>query len=268
MTQLVDVGGYRLAATITAGSDPPIVFVSGIGEPQTIWRAVTELLDCPNTLVTYDRAGIARSDPRPVNDQPLPYSELSRELLRMLDAAGIGGPVVLVAHSMGVLIARSAVACSPDRIAGMVLVDGSVDDFELWPGSLPAGDGDADRATRVDFRAGAAELAKAVYRPLPVLVIARTPGRWTSPLATPQVDARWSAQQRSVADELDGVLVIADDAGHRVQDDAPDLVALAITAVTQAVRDGRSAVQVERDHVERAGGRVARASTRMAQEAA
>lgn len=259
-SKLIDVGGYRLTVTVAAGEDPPIVFVSGIGDPQTVWRSFIRSLDCPNTMVSYDRAGIGHSDRRPINDRLLPYSELSAELFRMLDAVGISGPIVAVAHSMGVLIARSAASLFPDRIIGMVLIDGAVDDVILWPGSQPSSDGRADNATLLDFQAGAAELAEAVYRPMPAVVVARTPGRWTSPQATAQVDDRWSAQQRSVADELDAMLIVADDAGHHVHDDAPALVALAIGLVTAAARDGQTAVNVEPDSVGQAGGRIVRST--------
>jgi pimeloyl-ACP methyl ester carboxylesterase len=264
MVKLIDVGGYRLAVSVTAGQDPPIVFISGIGDSQTIWWSFLTSLDCLNATVTYDRAGIGQSDPRPVNDRHLPYSELSLELVRMLDVIGITGPIVLVGHSLGVVIARSAAALFPDRIVGMVLIDGAVDDMILWPHSQPSQDGRTDNATLLDFRAGAAELAKAVYRPVPVIVLARTPGRWTSPQATPQVDARWSAQQLAVAEELGGLLIVADDSSHHVQDDAPALTALSIRAVVEAAQRGHSSVQLEPEHVERAGGRILHPSTRLA----
>lgn len=161
---------------------------------------------------------------------------------------------MLVAHSLGTLIARSVAAGRPDMVAGMVLIDGTVDDVILWPGSQPPQDGPQPGATLLDYRAGAAELARAHYEPMPAVVLARTPGRWISPQADAGVDARWSAQQARVAAQLGAALVIAENAGHRVQDDASALTALAIAAVCEAAAVKARGVVLDPARVEEAGG--------------
>lgn len=55
----------------------------------------------------------------------------------MLAGLHARGPVIVVAHSLGAVIARSLAAGHPQLVAGIVLLDGAVDDVILWPGSQP-----------------------------------------------------------------------------------------------------------------------------------
>jgi pimeloyl-ACP methyl ester carboxylesterase len=261
MTVLVDVGGYVLAADLTAGSAPPIVFVSGIGEGRTSWQHTIPRLRAGHATLAYDRAGIGQSQPRPINDTPLPYSALAAELVALLGALHLSGPVILVAHSMGTVIARCLAAIHPQLVAGAVLLDGAVDEVILWPGSQPPQDGPGPHATLLNYEAGAVELRGAAYQPMPAIVVARTPGRWTSPEATPAVDTRWSQQQTADAEQLNAHLVIALNSGHRIQDDAMALTVLAIDAVTIAVAEGSPTATLKPDDVNAVGGSLARQPT-------
>lgn len=254
MEAMIDVGGYQLAARATSGSAPSIVFISGIGESLTVWERHIGLFGAGQATLCYDRAGIGRSQPRPHNVIPLPYSALASELMSLLNGLEVSDPLILIAHSFGTLIARSFAASHPDQVAGMVLIDGAVDDVILWPGSQPGQDGPQPGATLLDYQAGAAELAQARYKPMPAVVLTRTPGRWTSPQADATVDARWSAHQARVAEQLDAYLIVAANAGHRIQDDGPALVQLAIGAVTQAAVRGEASALLQSSDVQTTGG--------------
>lgn len=91
MRTMTDVGGYQLAARVTGGLDPPLVFISGIGESLAVWEQHLHSFAAGYATVCYDRAGIGGSQPRPTNVTPRPYSALADELLALLDALGIGG---------------------------------------------------------------------------------------------------------------------------------------------------------------------------------
>lgn len=59
------------------------------------------------------------------------------ELRELLAAAGVAGPIVLVAHSSGSLTARLFAFLYPAEVAGMVLVDGAHEDqFQRIPAPI------------------------------------------------------------------------------------------------------------------------------------
>ena len=134
---LVDIGGGRRLYLECRGSgSPTVVFESGSGDAADIWSyreegssetpvlpAVAEF----TRVCAYDRPGTAlqsgdpsRSDPI---DLPRPVSEIVADLHALLDAADVPGTYVLVAHSMGGLLARLYAGTYPDEVAGFVSVD-------------------------------------------------------------------------------------------------------------------------------------------------
>jgi pimeloyl-ACP methyl ester carboxylesterase len=70
-------------------------------------------------LVAYDRVGHGRSDP---GDGPTSIPAMATMLCQLVDAT-VPGRFVLVAHSMGGLIARQAAPALASRLDGLVLVD-------------------------------------------------------------------------------------------------------------------------------------------------
>jgi pimeloyl-ACP methyl ester carboxylesterase len=264
---MCDLGDYLVAAEADwpggAGGPggPVVVFVSGLGEPGTVWRPVlSRLRSGPRAglpAVTYDRAGIGASQPRPDQGPPHPYSAVATELRAVLDGLGVDRPAVLVGHSFGCSVVRTFASRWPRRVAGLVLVEASVPQLALWRGSGSLRDGDDAYSTLLDVEAGAAELAGERLPPVPAVVLTRTPGRWPDPPPDPEIDRYWQARHRLLADQLNAAHVIALDAGHRLIEDATDLVALAIEAVLDAIADNRP-VTLEPDAVTAAAGRLAR----------
>lgn len=253
----VDVGGYRLAADVTSGAQPVTVFISGRGDDRTVWSQVLPLLRTRTSTVVYDRAGIGESDPRPART-PQPYSVLADELVALLHGVPLTGPFVLVAHSMGAVIACSLAARHPTLVAGLVLIDGSVDEVALWPG-ITSRDGQSPAATHLDYKTGAAELASTPDPAVPAVVMTRTPGRpWPGAPAAQDVDRRWTRHQRQIADRLDAALLVADNSDHYLHHDASELVAWAIDATINAVLSGGAHVSLDSQQVMALGGSLAR----------
>jgi len=77
---------------------------------------------------SYDRAGLAWSDPGPT---PRTMLQDAYELHALLRAARVKPPYVLVGHSVGGLIARVYAERYPKEAAGMVLVDPTHEDTTL-----------------------------------------------------------------------------------------------------------------------------------------
>src|SRR2546422_1727822 len=126
--KLVDVGGYRLHISCTGKGSPTVVLIAGGGDFSFDWDLVQPDVSRFTRACSYDRAGLAWSDPGPT---PHTMGQDAYELHTLLKAARIKGPYVLVGHSVGGLIARVYAEQYPDEVAGMVLVDSTHEDTTL-----------------------------------------------------------------------------------------------------------------------------------------
>jgi pimeloyl-ACP methyl ester carboxylesterase len=112
-------------------SRPAIVFENGLGVVAEEWTWVQAALADRYHVCAYDRAGTGRS---PAVDGPIDAVTSSADLAALIDALRIEGPIVLVGHSYGALIARVFTARYPDHVRGLVLVDSSHEDMaERFP---------------------------------------------------------------------------------------------------------------------------------------
>jgi pimeloyl-ACP methyl ester carboxylesterase len=162
---------------------------------------------------------------------------------------------VLAGQSFGCLVVRAFTARWPGRVAGLVFAEGSIPSMDLFPADVePRRDGDDDGGTVLDTAGGAAELAAERFPPVPAVVLTRTPGRWRAvDGATDEIDRRWRDGHRRLAEQTGGAHLFALDAGHRLIEEATDLVVLALDAVLSA--DG-GPVRLSPERVAAAGGRL------------
>lgn len=122
----VSVGATRLhlhcrGADVSAGGAATVVFETGLGGNALEWSPIADALAPRARVCTYDRAGYAWSDPSLARRDA---RRLARELTQLLVAADIDGPLIVVAHSFGGLVARLFVEGREDVI-GLILVDSS-----------------------------------------------------------------------------------------------------------------------------------------------
>ena len=125
---LVDIGGYRLHIYCQGKGDPAVVMLAGGGDFSFDWSLVQPGVARFARACAYDRAGLAWSDLGPT---PRTMRQDAHELHLLLERSGVRGPVVLVGHSVGGLIARVYVDRYPGTVAGLVLVDGTHEDTTL-----------------------------------------------------------------------------------------------------------------------------------------
>lgn len=118
--ELVDIGGYRLHLDCRGDGAPTVVMDAGLGGTSRDWLLVQPALAAVTRVCTYDRAGMGWSDPGPSPRSP---ARIADELHRLLAAAAIPGPYVLVGHSLAGKNVRMFALAHPDEVAGMVLVD-------------------------------------------------------------------------------------------------------------------------------------------------
>ncbi len=126
--KLVDIGGYRLHLHCTGTGNLTVVLEAGAGDFSFDWGLVQPEVARFTRVCSYDRAGMAWSDPGPT---PRTMKQEVHELRALLRKAGIRGPYVLVGHSYGGLLARLYARRYRREVVGMVLVDSTDPDTTL-----------------------------------------------------------------------------------------------------------------------------------------
>ncbi|QHC26783.1 alpha/beta fold hydrolase [Streptomyces sp. GS7] len=121
---MVRVGGLPLHV-LREGRGPLCVLSGGLGMAWFDWDAVAALLAPYRTVVRFDRPGLGLSaaGPRP----PGLAAEADR-IAQLLDALGHMGPATVVGHSLAGFHAEAFARLHPARCAGLVLVDGSIEE--------------------------------------------------------------------------------------------------------------------------------------------
>jgi len=127
--KLFDIGGYRLHINKMGKGKPPVVLISGSMNFSFDWWLVQNEVAKVTTVCSYDRPGLAWSDAGP---SPRTFDQDVYELHALLKIAGVKPPYILVAHSIGGIIARKYARKYPKEVAGMVLVDATSEDNFLF----------------------------------------------------------------------------------------------------------------------------------------
>ncbi len=124
--QLVAVEhGRRLNLYCSGKGSPTVIFDSGMADPTNVWGFVQPAVASKTRACSYDRAGVGFSDP---GRRPSTAANIVDDLHRLLQAALIKPPYIIVAHSSAGNNVRLYTATYPSEIVGMVLVDPSSED--------------------------------------------------------------------------------------------------------------------------------------------
>jgi len=118
--QMVDVGGYHLHINCTGSGSPTVVVESGWGDMSATWGWVQPEIAKTTRICTYDRAGMGWSESSP---QPRTAREYAKELHTLLTKANEPGPYILVGHSMGGFTVIVYAHDYPAEVSGLVLID-------------------------------------------------------------------------------------------------------------------------------------------------
>ncbi|MGW3593437.1 alpha/beta fold hydrolase [Streptomyces sp. NPDC005167] len=231
--------GHRLAFHVTQGDGRTIVLDSGGGEDSSQWKDLVPKLhaDTGATVVTYDRAGLGRSEVVP---GPWKVESAVSDLEAGLEQLGVTKNVTLVSHSQAGEIAHYFAKDNSKMLSGAVLVDANLPQFftdeeipRLVAATKPQIDAakkDPDRPENrqlISTAEGFALAHKAFHKvtwpdsvPATVMVSEKTP------LDGSPVDAqRWRDAAASFVQDRPGrTLVTAEGSSHEVPKDRPDLV--------------------------------------------
>jgi pimeloyl-ACP methyl ester carboxylesterase len=268
---LVDVGGGRRMFLACRGEGgPTVILEAGAGNNGDTWDAGALGADATRTAVfpgvaaftrvcAYDRPGTmldpdrrSRSDPVPM---PRGAPEMVADLHALLGAAEVPGPYVFAAHSFGGLVARLYAATYPDEVVGLVLVDSAHEDYygrlralltaAQWAAfTAPPPDLTDDpvfERLAIDASTDAMRAAAAAspLRPLPLVVLTHgRPFDWPPDAPAAEIEALWLPLQEDLAALVPGGrLVVAEESGHFIPGDQPELVIAAIRQVVDAARE-------------------------------
>jgi pimeloyl-ACP methyl ester carboxylesterase len=116
--------GRHLFLNCTGQASPTVLLEGGYAADSDAWTRIQPVLAQSMRVCSYDRAGYGDSDMGPL---PRDGRAVAADLDQALRKANIGGPFVLVGHSLGALYARIFAERRPADIAGMVLVDPSIE---------------------------------------------------------------------------------------------------------------------------------------------
>ena len=123
--RLVDIGGYRLHLWCTGEGAPAVILDAGLGGTSAGWGFVQPDVARFTRVCSYDRAGMGYSDSGP---SPRTARRIANELAELLARSGVAGPVVLVGESIAGFDVRMFASDHPEKAAALVLVDASHED--------------------------------------------------------------------------------------------------------------------------------------------
>jgi len=250
---LIDVGSYRLLFWVIPGNDLVVLLEAGGGMDSGEWENLAPRIAQTTgaTVVAYDRPGFGGSD---LPELPCDMREESGSLWRALEKLGLDENLVLVGHSYGGWMIRLHAHDHPDAVVGLVFVDPFNAPFvdshgvEYWDqhpmtGKLPFDTSDLEKLTReqkamVRMVGQGLEPKMAIMREtkiregIPVRLI--TSGRRFLPQEAEQQAWR-RAHEQMVAEIPGAVLVVAEQSGHMIPWEQPDLVLEQIRQVVAEV---------------------------------
>jgi pimeloyl-ACP methyl ester carboxylesterase len=241
--ELIHVNGYRLFVKTEGHKKPAVVFISGLGEELQNWREVQPKVATFSQTFAYDRAGIGQSDAVSGSRTSL---DVAKELHTLLINAKIKAPYILVAHSIGGLHARMFAHMYPTEVAGIILVD-VLHEEQLFPIrnlvheglteelilEMIADDEQMSGGARAEFLASlkSADQVKPTQLPLVPLTVL------TAMIPTQKDSPESMAHKQFLHNQLaaqvpGGKHILAEQSGHYIQYDQPELIINAIQEMT------------------------------------
>jgi pimeloyl-ACP methyl ester carboxylesterase len=120
--EILIVGGQNLHIEVLGKTGPTVVFEAGLGNGTSTWRLVAAFVAKFARVVLYDRAGLGQS--MPLNKKSaITADHVTTNLHKLLDAADVRPPHILVGHSLGGLYVQMFARKYPNEVSGIILLD-------------------------------------------------------------------------------------------------------------------------------------------------
>ena len=261
-----DIGSHRLHINCMGEGTPTVIIDTGLGDDSSDWQHILQLSAPITRTCIYDRSGYGWSDygPRPRNSRRIAY-----ELGLLLDQANILPPYILVGHSFGGFNLRIFAASRPDDIAGLILVESSHElQYERLNIKLPPpykgrrnivivakqekntlGNNTKPQVLRDHAYRTASEEISALYQSsrqvqvygniptVPLIVISRGKAEWYGDINAQNREKIWIELQQDLT-RLSPISqhIFANQSGHDIPQQQPDIIVEAISDITHLVR--------------------------------
>ncbi|MBO3129393.1 alpha/beta fold hydrolase [Dermatophilus congolensis] len=111
------------------GNGPTVLLATGLGLAAHTFNDLTKQLTKDHTVITFDRPGLGHLSDMPRHDPPTLNDEINRVVtaLEMAERRGAPLPATLVGHSWAGFIVEAVARARPDLVAGVVILDGSIE---------------------------------------------------------------------------------------------------------------------------------------------
>ena len=114
------VNSHSLFGLLSGEGETTVILDAGLGGTSKDWSKVQSEVANFSKVFSYSRAGLGQSEKATI---PRTCKDIISDLRRLLLAANLHPPYVLVAHSWSGINARWYASQYPEEIAGMILVD-------------------------------------------------------------------------------------------------------------------------------------------------
>lgn len=132
----VQMKSYKLATySISSNTKYLVIFEAGLGDDHTVWQTknTAEDISSKSDVVIYDRAGYGKSV---ADTSTKNLACLRTNLEAVVNKYANGRKVILVGHSWGGLIIRDYAIKNPTKVAGLVFVDASHENYNTASQSI------------------------------------------------------------------------------------------------------------------------------------
>jgi pimeloyl-ACP methyl ester carboxylesterase len=116
----IAIGDRGLYLVCLGEGSPTVILEAGYGGTSGAWTQVQLAAMKTTRVCAYDRANLGSSDAVPV---PRTIQDWANDLERLLEAANLPPPYILVGHSFGGLSVRLYAAQHREQVAGAILVE-------------------------------------------------------------------------------------------------------------------------------------------------
>lgn len=119
---LIDVGGHKLHFNIIKGEGTPILFEAGNGDDGSVWQPIlADIYKATNaTLITYDRAGLGKSE---IDTNNISFVNEIQDLEAALKHLDFSEKIFIVCHSFGGYYALLFTYRNIEKVKGVVCID-------------------------------------------------------------------------------------------------------------------------------------------------
>ena len=115
--------------SVTGEGAPTVIILYGLASSMQEWKPIARRLSVQTRVFIYERRGYGRA---PIVGSSRGSKVIVDELEEMLADLNLAGPYVLVGHSLGAIYAQAFARENPDKTAGILLVDPSVEQLDRF----------------------------------------------------------------------------------------------------------------------------------------